>query len=143
MNMRTVVLGLVLAGSVAWITQNPDVASMVDETVTLTPKTATVNAANTGLAVNRSGYHGAMLYMQTGVVDNVALIGYLTLQDSIAGGAWTVADSVLVDSVDNRGYEINYKGVKPFLRAVQRATQAAGDSLWQSGSIILTGKRSR
>ena len=144
MKTNVLLLGLVLAVvSVAWISQNPDVTAMVDTGVTLPPKTATINAANTGLAVDRAGYAGAMLYMQAGVVDNVATVSYLTLQDSAVGGTWTVHDSILVDSVDNKAYEIGYKGVKRYVRGVQRATAAAADSLWQSGSIVLTGKRSR
>lgn len=140
---RTPMMGLALAVviSAGWMLQNPDVTAMVDEAVTLPPKTATVNSANTGVSVDRAGYAGAMLYMQTGVVDNVATVSYLVLQDS--GAAWAAVDSVLVDSVDNKAYEINYKGTNRYLRAIQRATANAADSLWQSGAIILTGKRSR
>lgn len=134
-------LGLVLIAAMAWGAQSPDVKAMVDETVTIAPATAIINSAITGSSVDRAGYFGAMLYGQSGVVDNVATVSYLVLQDS--GTTWAAVDSILVDSVNNKAYEINYTGTKRYLRAVQRATAQAADSLWFSASILLTGKRSR
>lgn len=133
--------GLLLFLSVgAWV-QSPDLKATIDETVSIAPATAIVNSASTGVSVDRSGYFGVMLYGQSGVVDNVATVGYLVLQDS--GTAWAAVDSVLVDSVNNKAYEINYTGTKRYVRAVQRATAQAADSLWLSVAFILTSKRSR
>lgn len=144
-SMRRLILLVLVTATAAFVAQRPDVRAIVDEAVTLTPKTATINAANTGLAVDIAAYSGAMLYMQTGVVDNVATVSYLTLQDSSVTPAqvWTVHDSILVDSVDNKLYEIGYRGTRRYLRAVQRATAAAADSLWQSAAILMTGRRAR
>jgi len=141
--LQSALVAAVVLGALGFAVQRSDVTALVDEQVTLAPKTATINSAYTGVWVDNAGYSGAMLYMQTGVVDNVATISYLVLQDSSAGLAVALVDSVLVDSVDNKAYEIGYKGSRRFLRAVQRATAAATDSLWQSASIILSGKRSR
>ncbi len=62
---------------------------------------------------------------------------YVVLQDSLRSStdtAWTVVDSVLVDSAaasnaSANWNELHYTGIGRYLRAVQRASGAAGDSI--------------
>src|SRR5207302_7812677 len=103
------------------------------------------NVAVTGRAVDRAGYATAWVSIQTGIVDNVATIGYAVLQDSSVTPAqiWTRVDSVIIDSTDAKQYKLPYRGTRRFLRVIQRATQAATDSLWEDVRILQGGKRSR
>lgn len=146
------VLGIAVAAS-AFVFQGQDLSAIVDSFPTIPSGQVNagqgvgpiVNVAVTGLVVDRSGYATSWLSAQTGVVDNVATIGYLVLQDSSVTPAqvWTVVDSVLVDSVNAKQYKILYRGTRRYLRAIQRATQAAADSLWEDVRILQGGKRAR
>ena len=137
----------------AFVSQGQDLSAIVDSFPTIPSGQVftgqgvgpITNAAVIGKAVDRAGYATSWVSAQTGIVDNVATVGYLVLQDSslTPAQAWTAVDSVLVDSVDAKQYKIPYKGTRRFLRAIQRATQASTDSLWIAVRILQGGKRSR
>jgi hypothetical protein len=153
--MRLVIAMLAAAAgtAAAFVNQGQDLSAIVDSFATIPAgQTATApgvgpitNSAVTGRAVDRAGYATAWVSIQTGIVDNVATIGYAVLQDSSVtpAQAWTAVDSVLVDSVDAKQYKILYKGTRRFLRVIQRPTQAATDSLWHTALIFAAGKRRR
>jgi hypothetical protein len=137
----------------AFVTQGQDLSAIVDSFPSIPAGQVftgqgvgpIINAAVTGKAVDRTGYATSWVSAQTGIVDNVATIGYLVLQDSSVtpAQAWTSVDSVLVDSTDAKQYKILYRGTRRFLRVIQRPTQAATDSLWTAVRILQAGKRSR
>lgn len=152
---RFPLIAILLAAVVtaAFIFQGQDPSGLMDAKasipagVVLTPPGVgpIVNVAVTGATVDRSGYASAMMLVNTGIVDNVATIGYVVLQDSsvIPAQVWTVSDSILVDSTDSKQYKVTYRGTRRYLRCLQRATQAAADSLFESCLIVMVGKRVR
>jgi len=145
------VLTVLLAAS-AFVYQGQDMSAIVDSFPTIpsgqfsaTSTGPIINVAVTGRAVDRSGYASSWVSIQAGIVDNVATIAYAVLQDSSVtpAQAWTVVDSVLVDSTDAKQYKIAYRGTRRYLRVIQRATAAAADSLWESIVVLQSGKRAR
>ena len=144
------VLGIAVVVS-AFVVQGQDLSAIIDSFPTIPSGQVftgqgvgpIVNAAVTGKLVDRSGYATAWVSIQTGIVDNVATVGYAVLQDSAATFTWTAVDSVLVDSTDAKQYKILYKGTKRYLRVIQRATQSAADSLWEDVRILQGGKRAQ
>lgn len=105
-----------------------------------------INAARTGAAVDRAGYSGAMLLVAQGHVTNGAgAIVYWVVQDSSVtpAQAWTARDSVLADTVDNKGFKLSYRLTSRYLRVIQRATSSSNDTTISAGMILLTGRRSR
>ena len=129
----------------AFVVQNPDPASGIFPQGSVVAGIG-VNSARTGAAVDRAGFFGAMVLVAQGHVTNGAgAIVYWVLQDSSVtpAQAWTSRDSVLADTVDNKGFKFSYKGVNRFLRVIQRATSASSDTTISAGMVLLTGKRSR
>lgn len=142
---RTIVTAvLMLVGFVGiTVAQNPDPAANIFPQGSVVAGIG-VNSARTGTAVDRQGYHGAMIMVAQGHVTNGAgAIVYWVVQDSVIGGTWAAADSVLADTVDNKAFKFTYKGVKRFLRVIQRATSASTDTTISGGLVVLTTKRSR
>jgi hypothetical protein len=152
--MKGLIVALCAAlAAVAFVTQGEDLSATIDSFPTIPAGQVfsgqgtgpITNAAVTGRAVDRTGYATAWVSIQTGIVDNVAVVGYAVLQDSSVtpAQAWTRVDSVLVDSTDAKQYKLPYRGTRRYLRVIQRATQAAADSLWEDVRILQGGKRSR
>lgn len=134
------VAALVLVASVAFL-QRQDLASNVDGAVTL-GSAPRANTAATGSSIDIANYQGAMVLATSGVADNAVLDGYLVLQDS-SPGVWAAVDSSLTDSVDNKYYEIAYRGADRYLRAILRASGDAADTINMAVTILRSGRRSR
>ena len=135
-----VLFGVLLISTTALV-QRQDIASQVDGVVSVgaAPR---ANTAATGAAVDIANYRGAMVFATSGVMDNAVLDGYLVLQDS-SPGVWAAVDSVLTDSVDNKYYEMAYRGADRYLRLILRASGDAADTTNVAGVILRSGARSR
>jgi hypothetical protein len=136
---------LIAVTSTAFVAQNPDPAGFLDVRGS-TVAGIGINVARTGAAVDRQGYAGAMVLVAQGHVTNGAgAIVYWVLQDSSLTPAqvWTARDSILADTVDNKGFKLSYTGAQRFVRTIQRATSASSDTTISGGLVILTGKRVR
>lgn len=138
-------IALVSLTTAAAVMQNPDPAANVIPFGSVVAGIG-VNAARTGAAVDRQGYAGAMVLVAQGHVVNAATsIVYWVLQDSSVTPAqvWTAVDSILADTVDNKGFGLSYRKSARFLRVIQRATSSANDTTISGALILLTGKRSK
>lgn len=144
MKLMKISLGVLLVATLGFVAQNPDPASGTFPFGSVVAGIGT-NSARTGASVSRAGYAGAFGMVAQGHVTNGAgAIVYWVVQDSVAGGTWTNNDSIIGDTVDNKGLKVaSYRGTKPFLRMIQRATSAGTDTTISAGVIILTNKRSR
>lgn len=138
--LAVLLAAVLLVGTVAFV-QRQDIASQVDGAVTVAPATR-ANSAATGTSVDIANYQGAMIFAVSGVMDNAVLDGYLVLQDS-SPGTWALVDSILTDSVDNKYYEVAYRGADRYLRAILRASGDAADSTNVAVAILRSGRRSR
>lgn len=142
---KTLFAGLLVVGLSAFAFQNPDPASAIFPVGSVVAGIG-VNSARTGAAVDRAGYQGAMVLVAQGHVTNGAgAIVYWVVQDSSVSPAqaWTSRDSVVADTIDNKGFKFSYKLTGRFLRVIQRATSASSDTTISAGMVLLTGKRSR
>lgn len=135
-----VLIGVLIVATAAFV-QRQDIASQVDGVVTL-GSAPRANSAATGSSVDIANYRGAALIAVSGVADNAVLDGYLVLQDS-SPGVWASVDSILTDSVDNKYYEIAYRGADRYLRAILRASGDAADTINAAAFILRSGARSR
>lgn len=84
--------------------------------------------ADTTTSASMDARIGAAVVVSTGVVDNVAgTVAIVVLQDSSSVASWTARDSILVDSVNNKYYDLHYRrtgGVGVKLRAITRGGAA-------------------
>lgn len=126
---------VLVAATAAWGYQLQNLASMVSGCVSVNPAVR-ANSAATGSNCDIRGYKGAAVIVGTGLVDNVTTSVYAVLQDSVSGSAFAVVDSVAVDSVDAKYYDLHYKPTRnaQALRVVLRATGAADTIV--AGAII-------
>lgn len=131
-----VVVALLAAGGWAYA-QFVDLAGTVNGCVALAPR-ARAATPDTGAACLIQGHVGAGVFLTTGVVDNVTGSDYFALQDSVAGGSWANLDSLAVDSVDSKYYELNVRPRRnaAAYRVVFRGSGAAGDTT-TAGVILL------
>jgi len=140
--MRRVIFLLASALLLVAFLQRDDVASRVDGAVTVAPALR-ANSAATGKWVDLANYQGAMAIIVTGAVDNAGgTIAYAVLEDSSAGVAVGRVDSLALDSVDNKYYQIAYRGIGRWLR-VRQSASAAADSITSGALILRSGKRKR
>lgn len=117
----------VIATSAFAYVQVQNLASTINGCVSVAPAVR-ANSAATGSNCTITGYRGAAVVVGTGIVDNVTTSVYAVLQDSVAGAAFASRDSVAVDSVDNKYYDLHYRSGASnavALRAILRATGAA------------------
>lgn len=145
MKRISLILAAVIVMTTAFVVQNPDPAAGIFPFGSVVAGIG-VNAARTGAQVDRQGYAGATVLIAQGHVTNGAgAIVYWVLQDSSVTPAqvWTAVDSVLADTVDNKGFKLSYKKSVRFLRLIQRATTASSDTTISGGLILLTNKRTR
>ena len=129
----------------AFVLQNPDPAAATFPFGSVVAGIG-INSARTGAAVDRAGYAGAMVLVAQGHVTNGAgAIVYWVLQDSSVTPAqvWTSRDSVLADTVDNKGFKFSYRLTSRYLRVIQRATSASSDTTISAGMVLLTNRRTR
>jgi hypothetical protein len=145
MKRISLILAAVIVMTTAFVLQNPDPAAGIFPFGSVVAGIG-INAARTGAVVDRSGYAGAMVLVAQGHVTNGAgAIVYWVLQDSslTPAQAWTARDSILADTVDNKGFKLSYKSNVRYLRVIQRATSASSDTTISGGMLLLTGKRTR
>lgn len=128
-------VSLVVMATSAFAFQQMNLASMVSGCVSVNPAVR-ANSAATGANCDIRGYRGAAVVVGTGLVDNIAGSTYAVLQDSVSGSAFAVVDSIAVDSVDAKYYDLHYKPTRNAvaLRVVLRATGAADTIV--AGAII-------
>jgi hypothetical protein len=135
-----IIFGLALAAAVMALgfAQRPDLKSRVNGYVTLVPAVR-ANSAATGRTVDLANYASAMMVVVPDSIDTGQPSFYVVLQDS--GTAWAAVDSVQVDSAaasngSANWLEVGYTGGNRYLRAVQRASGAAGDSIMTAVFIL-------
>lgn len=84
--------------------------------------------ADTSGTTNLDGRVGAAVVVVTAVVDNTAgTLANVVLQDSTALASWTARDSIAVDSVNSKYYDLHYRqtGRNAKLRVITRGGAAA------------------
>ncbi|HWO88456.1 MAG TPA: hypothetical protein VNL98_04825 [Gemmatimonadales bacterium] len=100
--------------------------------------------ADTSTAASLAGYTGAAVIVITAGVDNTAgTLANVVLQDSSALASWTARDSIAVDSVNNKYYDLHYRrtaGVGAKLRVITRGG-AAADTVNRAVVIVRTCQR--
>lgn len=135
---------LLLVGMAAFTMQNFDLNGSVDG-ITAIVKPVHAAAADSGIRVDRAGYQCGVFEIFSGQADNAAgQSSVVVLIDSIPGtAAWQLKDSVTVDTVDNKAYEMGYKGVNRWVRLLARATSSAADTIAVNGTFVAGCKRSR
>lgn len=145
MRHKMVFSALLVMALSAFVVQNPDPAAATFPFGSVVAGIG-VNVARTGSAVDRQGFAGAMVLVAQGHVTNTAnSIVYWVLQDSSVtpAQAWTSRDSILADTIDNKGFKLSYRLTVRYLRVIQRATGSANDTTISGGLILLTGRRAR
>jgi hypothetical protein len=142
MNLRkmfsvlTIVSVLVATTAFAYV-QVQNLASTVNGCVTVDPLLRAA-AADTGAVCTIVGYKGAAVVVNTGLVDNVTTSVYAVLQDSVTGSAWASNDSIAVDSVNNKYYDLHYRPTRNAnaLRVLFRASAGATDTITAGATIV-------
>lgn len=100
---------------------------------------------DSGIRVDRAGYQCAVWEIFTGQADNGTATGNVVVSmDSIPGtAAWQLKDSVTVDTVDNKMYELSYRGTRRWVRLLLRSSGQAADTFATYGALIQGCKRTR
>jgi hypothetical protein len=143
-NLLVVLVFSLAAGIMAFVSvQRIDLAADLDGVVNLTSKVR-ANAADSGTAVDIANYAAAAIQIATAQVDLTSTVKYIILQDSTpAVAAWVAQDSIAIDSTDNKYYDLSYKGSRRYIRILQRASGAAGDTIFATGTVVRSGARAR
>ena len=136
-------LVVVLLGLVGFVTQRSDLASMLDGTATLALSGGRANSASTGTMVDMASYSGTAVQVLVGQSDLTSGVIYMVIQDSSAGAAAVTVDSFALDSTDNKYYDFNYRGSRRWIRALQRASGSAADTVGSAAIVVQSGKRAR
>ena len=140
-----ILFGALLAvATVAFTMQNFDLAGSVDG-ITAIVKPVHAAAADSGIRVDRAGYQCGVFELFSGQADNAAgQTSVVVLIDSVPGtAAWQLRDSVTFDTVDNKAYEMGYKGTQRWVRLLARATGNAADTIAVNATFVAGCKRSR
>lgn len=97
-----------------------------------------VNAEDSSAAVSLAGYIGAALIVLVDTSDNVTGVDYIVIKDSGDVASWTVRDSVGIDSVDNKYYDLHYRPrqTNVLIKWLFRGTSGAADTI-QMGAAFL------
>jgi hypothetical protein len=136
-----IILAAVLLVTAAAVQGRGDLASYMDGVVV---DAGIFNGtADTSSKATMDGRVGAALVVVTGVVDNVAgTLGNVVLQDSTTIASWTTRDSIAVDSVDNKYYDLHYRRTGPNvkIRIITRGG-AAADSVHRNIAILRSCQR--
>ncbi len=149
---KTFIAALLLVGllGAGWMTQRADLASNVNAYTSIVPALY-ANSAVTGRIANLAGYGSAVMIVIPDSIDTGQPSVYVVLQDSLRSStdtAWTVVDSVLVDSAaasnaSDNYLELGYQGIGQYLRVVQRASGSAGDSIATAAFILRSNCRAK
>lgn len=141
---RFLTLAVAVIGLSAFAVQAFDLAGSIDASTAIA-KPVHANAADSGIRVDRAGYQCGVFEIFTGQADNGTATGnVVVLIDSIAGtAAWQLKDSITVDTVDNKMYEMRYTGVNRWVRLLARASGQAADTFAINGAFVQGCKRSR
>lgn len=136
-------IGLLFVAITAAVVQQTDLASSIDPTFAMhVPVHA--NAADSGSRVDRAGYQCGVFMVNSGQADNVTATNTLVLIDSIPGtAAWQLKDSIAVDSVNNKVYEMRYTGTRRWIRLLARASGNAADTFAINALYVQGCKRAR
>lgn len=136
------VLGIVVTSAYAY--QAFDLAGEIDASTAIA-KPIHANAADSGIRVDRAGYQCGVFEIFTGQADNGTATGnVVVLIDSIPGtAAWQLKDSITVDTVDNKMYEMRYTGTRRWVRLLARASGQVADTFAINGAFVQGCKRAR
>jgi hypothetical protein len=142
--MKRVLLLLVVLATGAFAYQAFDLAGSIDASTGIV-KPVHAAAADSGIRVDRAGYQCAVWEITSGQADNAAgQTSVVVSLDSIPGtAAWQLKDSITMDTVDNKSYELAYKGTQRWVRLLARATSSAADTIAITGLLVQGCKRSR
>lgn len=142
--MLSLVAVLLVIGTAAYAVQSFDLAGQVDG-ITAIVKPVHAATADSGIRVDRAGYQCGVFEIFSGQADNAAgQSSVVVLLDSIPGtAAWQLKDSVTVDTVDNKAYEMGYRGVQRWVRLLARATSSGADTIAVNATFVAGCKRSR
>lgn len=134
---------LALVASTAFVQGQPDLFNATSPAATLNPQIG-LNSDLTGTWINRAGYASVYATINVGHArDSVSNVRYAVLEDSTAGAAFALVDSVKFDSTDNVLSRIRYSGTKQFLRVVFRAGGVVRDTAYVNAVILRGNARSR
>ncbi len=143
MKRITLILTVVLAAA-AFAYQAYDLAGFIDASTAIA-KPVHAASADSGIRVDRAGYQCGVFEIFTGQADNGTATGnVVVLIDSIPGtAAWQLKDSITVDTVDNKMYELRYVGVNRWVRLLARSSGQAADTFAINGAFVQGCKRAR
>lgn len=138
------VVALLAIVTTAYAVQAFDLAGEVDASTAIAAPVHAA-AADSGIRVDRAGYQCAVFEVFTGQADNGTATGnVVVLIDSIPGtAAWQLKDSITVDTVNNKMYEMRYTGTRRWVRLLARSSGQAADTFAIYGALIQGCKRSR
>lgn len=144
MKRITLILAAVVVLTGAFVVQAFDLAGSIDASTALVQPVHAATA-DSGIRVDRAGYQCATFEINTGQADNGTATGnVVVLIDSIAGtAAWQLKDSITVDTVNNKMYEMRYTGVNRWVRLLARSSGQAADTFALNGVLIQGCKRVR
>lgn len=142
--MKRIILTLAVVALVGFTYQQFDLAGSIDAATGIA-KPIHANAADSGIRVDRAGYQCGVWEIFTGQADNGTATGNVVVSmDSIPGtAAWQLKDSVTVDTVDNKMYELRYTGTRRWVRLLARASGQAADTFAINGVFVQGCKRAR
>lgn len=144
MKRITLTLAALIVLTGAFVSTQFDLAGSIDANTAIA-KPVHANAADSGIRIDRAGYQCAVFEIFTGQADNGTATGnVVVLIDSIPGtAAWQLKDSITVDTVDNKMYEMRYTGTRRWVRLLARASGQAADTFAINGALIQGCKRAR
>lgn len=120
-------------GTVGFL-QRPDLAGQLSGGVSITPGTR-ANSAVTGSWVDIGRATSVAMIIVEGITEAAS---YVVVQDSTAGSAVATRDSVVLTDDSTASYiDFNYRNAGRWVRALQRASGAAGDS--NTTAVVFVG----
>ena len=135
---------LAVVATVAFTVQAFDLAGEIDASTGIA-KPVHAATVDSGIRVDRAGYQCAVWEINTGQADNGTATGNVVVSmDSIPGtAAWQLKDSLTVDTVDNKSYELRYAGTRRWVRLLLRSSGQAADTFAINGLLVQGCKRAR
>lgn len=139
-----ILVALLVIVTGAFVTVQFDLAGGVDASTGIA-RPVHAATADSGIRIDRAGYQCAVWEIFTGQADNGTATGNVVVSlDSIPGtAAWQLKDSVTVDTVDNKMYELAYRGTRRWVRLLLRSSGQAADTFATYGALVQGCRRAR